>query len=205
MSLQKSLQVETRSSQGKCPNRRLRAQDIVPGIYYDAKGVNIPVQVPALPLNKAFQTLGSTQVFDLIINDGGQTRTMPSIIWKMHRHPFKNQVMHVDFYGVDLNKEIKLVVPVQLIGECQAVKTEGGVLSVFREHIEVLCLPLSIPDHIVIDVSNLQLGHNITLEDLTFPEGVKPIYDENYAVVGVSIPSEEEKAPGEEAEAAPEA
>lgn len=205
MSLQKSLNVETRTAHGTGPNRRLRASGLVPGVYYDGKGENVAVQVPALPLSKAYEALGTTQVFDLVIKGGDAPMTKPAIIWKLQHHPFKRQIVHVDFYGVDLTKELHVSVPVQITGECRAVKDEGGMLSVFREHLDVVCLPLAIPEHIVIDVSELKLGTNITIEDLTFPEGVRPVYDEAFAVVGVSIPASAEEIEAAEAAEAAEA
>ncbi|THB65729.1 MAG: 50S ribosomal protein L25 [Desulfovibrio sp.] len=200
MSLQTSLNVEARSAVGKGPNRRLRASGMVPGIFYSSKGDNIPVQVPSLPLTKAYEKLGSTQVFNLVVTGDGEEKTVPSLIWKLHHHPFKNQVMHVDFFGVDLEKEIKLVVPLVFEGVSNAVKNEGGVLTVYRDHLEIVCLPLSIPENIVVDVSELELGKNLLVEEIALPEGVKAMYDENYAVVGVNIPAAIEEESEEEGE-----
>ena len=82
------------------------------------------------------------------------------------------------------------------------LKIQGGKLEQFREHIEIICMPLNIPDKITIDVTELEINHNINVQDLVLPEGVSNASDENFAVVGVqALSEEEEKAEEEEAEA----
>jgi len=198
MAEQLTLTVQKRTQTGKGPNRRLRAEGLIPGVYYNATGENIQVQVKELPLKKTYQKTGANHVFQLQIEDNGQTDQKPALFWRILNHPIKNKIMHVDFYGVDLTKEIKLMVPVEITGDSVGVK-KGGKLDVYRDQIEVLCLPLSIPDKIVIDVSDLEINKNIHVSELVFPEGVKAVYDNNYTVVGVNLPSEEDAAvPGQE-------
>lgn len=191
MAEQLTLTVEKRTVTGKGPNRRLRAAGLIPGIYYNSTGENIQVQIKDLPLRKAYQKLGVNHVFQLEIEDAGQTVQKPALFWRILNHPFKNQVLHVDFYGVDLTKEIKLMVPVEIVGECVGVK-KGGKLDMYRDQIEVMCLPLSIPDKIVIDVTSLEINKAVHVADLVLSEGVKAIYDSNFTIVGVNMPTEEE-------------
>lgn len=190
MAEQMTLAVEKRTVTGKGPNRRLRAAGLIPGVYYNSTGENIQVQVKELPLKKTYQKLGVNHVFQLEIDDAGQKTQKPALFWRTMNHPFKNQVLHVDFYGVDLTKELKLMVPVEITGDSVGVK-KGGKLDVYRDQIEVLCLPLSIPDKIVIDVADLEINKAVHVADLVLPEGVKAIYDTNYTVVGVNLPTEE--------------
>jgi large subunit ribosomal protein L25 len=190
MAEQMTLAVEKRTATGKGPNRRLRAAGLIPGVYYNSTGENIQVQVKELPLQKTYQKLGVNHVFQLEIDDAGQKTHKPALFWKILNHPFKNQVLHVDFYGVDLTKELKLMVPVEITGESVGVK-KGGKLDVYRDQIEVLCLPLSIPDKIVIDVTDLEISKAVHVADLVLPQGVKAIYDSNFTVVGVNMPTEE--------------
>ncbi|MBG0791569.1 MAG: 50S ribosomal protein L25 [Desulfovibrionaceae bacterium] len=191
------LNVQERTELGKGPNRRLRAAGMVPGIYYDAKGANIPVKVAMVPLQKAYEKLGNAQVFDLVMEKGGQTETKPALLWRVRNEPVKGFPEHVDFFGVDLTKEIKIAVHFELVGEAKGVKL-GGILEQYRENIEVVCKPMAIPSSIVIDVTDLDVNDNIHIENVEFPEGVTPVFDENYAVVGVIMAREEEEGEGEE-------
>ena len=195
------LNVQERKQLGKGPNRRLRATGMVPGIYYDAKGTNIPVKVPMVPLQKAYYAVGNSQVFDLVIEREGKTETMPALMWRVRHEPVKGFPEHVDFFGVDLNKELKVAVHFEIVGSSKGVKL-GGILEQYRETIEVVCKPMDIPESIVIDITEMEVMDSVHIEDITFPEGVTPIFDENYAVLAVTAPHDAEEGEGEEGEEA---
>nr|WP_321255799.1 50S ribosomal protein L25 [uncultured Pseudodesulfovibrio sp.] len=195
------LNVQERTEMGKGPNRRLRTTGMVPGIYYDAKGANIPVKVAMVPLQKAYAALGSAQVFDLVLEKEGKTETIPSLLWRVRNEPVKGVPEHVDFFGVDLDNEIKVSVHFEIIGNSKGVKL-GGVMELYRDSIEVVCKPLEIPSSIVIDITELDIMDSIHIENVEFPEGVAPVFDENYAVVAVQpAREEEEETDGDEDEA----
>lgn len=183
MSEMLQLTVQQRETKGKGANRKLRQSKMVPGIFYNGKGENLMVQSAYLPLEKAYEKLGSNQVFELSIE--GLEGKRPALIWKVNRDPVKGVLSHVDFYGVDMKHKMRLEVPVELHGEAKGVKEEGGLLELFRDTIEIESLPGNIPGSIVIDISGLNVGHNVHIEDITPPEGVELIFDENFAVVGV--------------------
>jgi large subunit ribosomal protein L25 len=196
MSQQMSLEVKPRTGTGKGFNRRLRVQGLVPGIYYDTKGQNIPVQVSRIPLEKVYARVKSSMVFELEIKDGGTTEKKPVLIKDVHYHPVKSRIDHIDFYGVDLTHELKIQVPVEVVGKPKGL-IDGGVLNLYRDTIEVSCLPTAIPESIVIDVSELVINQNVNIKDVAMPEGVKAIFEENFAVAGVSAPSGAEEKAGE--------
>ncbi|MGE4552296.1 MAG: 50S ribosomal protein L25 [Desulfovibrionaceae bacterium] len=201
-----TLKVQERTQKGKGPNRRLRKQDLVPGIYYDQKGHNFMVQTSLVPMTKAISKFGSSHVFSLEIDHvSGATETYPCLLWRVKYDPIKPKPIHVDFFGVDLAKDIRVHVPFEVTGTAIGVKRDGGVLELYRETIEVVCKPLDIPESIAIDVTELALGQNLSITQVVFPEGVTPIYEgDPFAVVGVTT-IEEEEAPKEaaEGEAAP--
>lgn len=196
MSNENQLNVEKRTRVGKGPVSRVRAEGFVPGIYYDAKGENIPVKVREVPLAKLYGKVGKAHVFTLKIESEGQVNEKPAFIWQIARHPYKNQITHVDFYGVDLNKPVRVLVDVNVVGKSPGVVL-GGVLQTFREKIEVECLPLAIPENVTIDVSNLAINDTVHIADVSLPSGVKALYDDNYAVVGVVPPASEAETAGE--------
>ncbi|WP_319582003.1 50S ribosomal protein L25 [uncultured Pseudodesulfovibrio sp.] len=192
------LNVQERTELGKGPNRRIRAAGLVPGIYYDAKGANIPVKVEMVPLQKAYAAVGNAQVFELVLERGGKTETMPALLWRVRNEPVKGVPEHVDFFGVDLTKEIKVAVHFEITGSSKGVKL-GGVLEQYRESIEVICKPMDIPESIVIDITEMDVMDSVHIEDVVFPEGVTPVFDENYAVLSVTSIQEDDGEEDEEA------
>lgn len=184
MALENILTVHKRDSFGKGPNRRLRAARLVPGVYYTAKGDNIPVVMETLPLEKMFAAMGRTEVFTLEIDDNGQKISCPAMFWSIQFHPYKKAFTHVDFYGVDLEKPVKIKVPLEFIGVSRGVKM-GGRMENYREYVQLMGKPLDMPKKISIDVTDLDLNKTIYVGDLQLPEGVSACYDSNYAIVSV--------------------
>jgi len=194
------LSVKKREATGKGPNRRLRAAKMVPGVYYNGKGENLMVKAEYVPLEKAYERLGSNQVFDLMIE--GETTPRPSLLWKVVRDPVKGFLNHVDIYGVDMTSKMRIEVPVEVHGEAKGVK-EGGMLEIYRDSLEIESLPGNIPESIVIDVTSLGQGDSVHIEDIKVPEGVELLFEENFAILGVLSKSSLAEA-AEAAEAAAE-
>lgn len=188
-----TLKVEKREEFGKGENRRLRAAGFVPGVFYD-KNENVAVKCAHLPLEKAYAQVSTSQLLTLEIE--GKAR--PVIIKELLMHPYKNRIDHVDFYGVDMTQTVHVQVPVVTTGTAKGIIT-GGVLTIFRDHLDVECLPADIPESIEVDVTELDAGENIAIDELTLPKGVTVHFDEHFAVVGVVVPTEtEEEEEGEE-------
>ncbi len=183
-----TLTVQKRTTTGKGSNRRLREQGIIPAVFYTPGGDNIPVQVAEAPLKKVFETLGRTTVFNIEIEDGGKKSTFPALIWDVDYYPIKNRFQHVDFFGVDLNKELKVRVPLEFSGTAVGTKL-GGVLETFFESIDVFSKPLSLPSKITIDVTPIELGQSLRVGDLKLPDGVRAATDGNVTLVSVHTPS----------------
>lgn len=208
------LSVAERKQTGKGPNRRLRATGMVPGVFYNQEGVNIPVKVERTPLQKAWAAVGSTQVIDLEIDRDGKTENIKALIWRLKYDPVKPLPIHVDFFGVDVDKVLKVSVPFVLKGSSIGVKM-GGVLEQYRDMCEIHAKPLDIPTEIVIDIEKLDIGDKIHVQDLDLPDGVEAIHDDNYSILtciepgavpeyeeeGVEAPAEGEAAAEGEAEA----
>ncbi|MBQ9453162.1 MAG: 50S ribosomal protein L25/general stress protein Ctc [Desulfovibrio sp.] len=208
MNIEKTLSVQKREGCGKGPSGRLRAQKLIPGVFYTSDGNNISVQAPALPLEKMYEEMGRTTVFNLEIEDNGKKTVHPVLIWQVQYHPYKKAFTHIDFYGVDLNKPVTVEVPVEFVGISRGVK-QGGVLETYRESVRLTSKPLDMPKKVTVDVTDLGINDTIGVADLKLPENVKAAYDKNYAIVSVltksdDTPEEEEGAASGEATAAAE-
>ena len=157
MTIEKTLSVQKREGSGKGPAGRARTQDMIPGVFYTAKGDNIAVQAPALPLEKMYTEMGRTAVFNLEIDDNGTKTVHPVMFWEVQKHPYKKAFTHVDFYGVDLDKEVKVDVPIEFVGVSRGVKL-GGVMETYRESVRLCCKPLDMPKKVTIDVTDMGIN-----------------------------------------------
>jgi large subunit ribosomal protein L25 len=182
-----TLSASVREKTGKNANRKLRAQGITPAVFYRAGGPSIPVQVNEAALRKLYESAGRSTVFDLEIADKGTKSRYPCLIWDTESYPTKNRFQHVDFFGLDLDREIKVRVPLEFSGIAKGTKL-GGKLEVYREQIAILSKPAALPKKIVVDVSALDVGQGLRVADLSMPEGVRASYDVNYVVLTVILP-----------------
>ena len=202
------LTVKQRESFGSAESRRLRRDGFIPGVLY-GNGEPRAIAVEERALRNALTGgSGLHAVLDIVLGgDGGSTH--PSILKEYQQDPIRGHISHVDFHEVRLDRPIQASVTVTLLGgeEAPGVK-EGGVLSQPTLQITVSALPMEIPDHIDADVSNMQIGDTLRLEDLDTIEGVEYLDDPHETVlasvavprVEIEEPEEAEEAEGEEGE-----
>ena len=201
MSIEKVLQVQKRNGLGKGENRRLRAKTLVPGVFYSGAGDNIAVQVPALPMEKMLDAVGRNTVFNIEIDDNGKKTTYPALIWDVQYHPCKRAFLHIDFYGVDLDREVVVQVPVVFKGTPKGVKL-GGRMETYHEVVRLSGKPLDMPKKIAVDVGNMEINSAIHVADLELPEGVSAVYTNNFCLVAVHLRgAEDDSAEGADATA----
>lgn len=180
----KTLSVQKREALGKGPNRRLRTEAIVPGVYYTADGTNIQVQMELNPLNKIYASVGRTNVFNIEIDDNGAKATYPVFVWDAQYHPVKGTFTHIDFYGVDLDKEIKINVRLKIVGVSKGVKA-GGKLEVYREEVTLVAKPQDMPRFVEIDITDMGINSSLRASGLALPEGVRVDYKNDYNILAV--------------------
>ena len=189
--------VEKRENLGKGANRQLRVAGKVPGIFYSTSGENVPVQMDEIALSKLYETAGLTNVIALDI--AGETKDC--LLWKLERHPFKNRLQHVDFYGIDADKEIRIKIPVRVTGASgsKGIKL-GGRLEEYRQVVTVSAKAADIPNEIVVDITDYDILTSLNVSELELPEGVSAYYDNDYKILAVVPGRGSAKAEGEEAE-----
>lgn len=199
---------QTRKLQGTGASRRLRNAGKVPGIVYGGKkdAVNIEIDHNAL-----FHALRNEKfhasILDLTL-DGAKEQVL---LRAVNMHPFKVQVQHIDFQRVSADQKIHMKVPLHFTGAdvSPAVKMSGALVSHVMNEVEVRCLPKDLPEFIMVDLSQISVGHSVHVRDLNLPNGVEVALrkDENPAVANAQIPraaiAEEEAAAAAAAEAAP--
>lgn len=202
------LKAKTRSSKGNGPARSLRREGQIPGILYGAKTdpVMLSVNTHELELIVKKGNIGQL-LLNLTIEDANLPNKS-AMIKELQRHPLTRQYIHVDLYEVAMDKKIRVSIPVSTTGKSQGVEL-GGMLQIIRREIEVLSYPNQIPETLSIDITELDIGDSVHVEDIPLPEGAELPADVNFTVLTVSSqmaeaePTEEGEVE-EEAEAAPE-
>src|SRR6185436_6766530 len=180
---------QNRTETGKNVNRRLRSQGKIPGVLYGSGKDPIGVSVSPKEITTILRSAsGENTLFDLDL--GGSRRKV--ILKEFEVEPVKGQLLHADFYEVALDKVLQVNVHVEVSGVPVGVKVQGGILDFVTRELEVECLPADIPEKIVIDVSNLELGKHLRVADLTAPAKVKILTEQDVVVVHVVAPRAEE-------------
>ena len=198
------LKGEVRSLVGKADAKRLRRALRIPGIVYGGSQGPLPVVVNPHDLISALAA-GDNVLINLSLgeNAGPQTRTV--ILKELQIDPVKGRPLHADFMEISMERKIRVEVPLVLTGESVGVKGKGGILEQPLRLLYVECLPLSIPERILVDVSALDIGNAVHVRDLTVDEGIRILEDSGRVVASVVAPEAEEvAAPAEEKPAEPE-
>lgn len=195
---QVSLRAQAGRKSGSRESRRIRRGGEVPAVVYGTELDPIPVQVDSHDLHVALHTeAGTNAIINLEIEGGDTLTTMARVI---ERHPFRNEYRHVDFVTIDLSRKITAEVALHWVGTPEGVK-DGGVFSPRRTHVQVQVLPTQIPQFIELDVSAVEIGGSLRIEDLPELEDIEYLEDPDAVVMSVTVPAAEIEEPEpEEAE-----
>lgn len=179
--------VEAREERGKGPARRLRKRGMAPGVVYGGGRPATPIAFDAGSLERLIATShgGLNTLIDLEGDSPVAGRTV--IAKDLQREPVRGQIIHVDFYEIDLTEKIEVSVPIHLVGQAAGVVL-GGVLDQQQREVTLLCMPDAIPDEIVADISGMELGDSLHVRDLPVPEGVEFHTDDDLTVATVLVP-----------------
>jgi large subunit ribosomal protein L25 len=194
------LTVSERTKLGSPETRRLRKQGLVPGVLY-GRGEPVAICVEERELRRALTGAGGLHsILDVQIDGTGKSHA--SILKDYQVDKVRGNVVHVDLQEVRLDQPIHATVSVQLTGgeDAPGVR-EGGVLSQPLRDLNVEALPLEVPEHIDLDVSQLELNGTLRVADIAVPEGVT-LLDEPETVVATITAPTREVAPEEELEGA---
>jgi len=191
------LKVSERKETGKGQARALRRQGLVPAVLYGPKIQTVSLTVPAFEISRIYkESEGEHVILNLIIENGG-TKKKTAMIKEMQVSPTTNEYIHVDFYEVSMDQEIVVKVPVEVTGKSEGIE-RGGLLQIVRRQLEISCLPTDIPVKIEVDISALDIGDSIHVEEIGVGEKVKLLFDINFTVVTVVAPTVEKEPVSEE-------
>jgi large subunit ribosomal protein L25 len=181
------LAAQVRKEQKKGPARRLRQKGFVPAIFYGRSAENILLAVKNDELVKLYKDKKNHAFIKLLIDDGNSKKIEKlSLIKELQVQPLTGKFYHADFYEVDIKRKLIIDVSLRFIGKAIGVEN-GGELQHIKREVKVSCLPLDLPDHIDVDVTNLEIGDSIKIRDLKLAEGITMLDRPDASIASVAV------------------
>lgn len=193
--------VKSRELKGSANARRLRSEGWIPGVIYRDGAEARPVSLPKHEFEQMLRHHTSEHVMIQIQLEGKEK----SVLLKEVQHdPMTGGVEHVDLQEVAMDKKLHVAVPVELVGEAEGVKNQGGVLDHLLHEVEISCFPADIPESINVDVSGLKLGDMLVVKDIKVDASkITILMDADVGVASVSLPKVVEEPVAEAGVATP--
>ncbi|NRF94732.1 50S ribosomal protein L25 [Paenibacillus frigoriresistens] len=183
-----SLKAESRKETTKSDIKQLRAKGRVPAVVYGQKVASTVITVDQKELMSLLRQ-NPHAIIDLDMPDGSGKQ--PVMINEIQRDKLKRErLLHIDFHQINMDEPVKTVVTLEFIGEAEGAK-EGGIVQIQMHELEIRCLPNQIPSSIKVDISNVGLGDNILVNQLSVPAGIEVKSDSNDLVLTVLAPQKE--------------
>ena len=183
-----------RPARGKNEARRLRVSGMMPAIIYGSGKNPVAVAVSPKEVNKILHSdTGHNTIFDMAVGDAPSEPVM--VVDWLH-HPVRGNLMHVDLLRIDLEKILKVDVPVHISGEAVGVKIGGGMLEVINREVTIECLPNEIPATFEIDVTELNVNQAVRASDLKLSASMRLLSPADSVLVHVIAPRAEEVVAG---------
>lgn len=184
------LKVSLREIGTKSAVKILRKTEKIPAILYGKSLDPVALTVDGRELTRILKS-GENVILNLAVTGGKKDSVHTVIIRDIQHDPVKETIDHLDFVSINLDEKIEVKVHLTSKGECPGVAA-GGILEFIHHEVPVRCLPLEIPEKIVIDVSNLNIGRSLHVSEVTFPQGVECLLDPHEPLIAVHAPQEEE-------------
>jgi len=193
------LKTNVRTTTGNGPARELRRQGSIPAVFYGHNTETMMLSVSTKALEQVTKSANIGQLLLDLVIEGDDTATKTAMIRELQVHPLSGNPLHVDFYEVDMKQKITVSIPVVTVGKSIGVEL-GGMLQLVRRELEVLCLPNEIPESIEVDVSDMDIGDSLHVDEIELGENIENPADVNFTVITVLAPTLEEEEEEEEEE-----
>jgi large subunit ribosomal protein L25 len=197
---QLKLKATVRKSTGNGPSRALRRSGEIPAVLYGRKTEPILLSVNVRELEGFARQGNLSQMLFNIVIENGKTQIRKVMIKDLQTHPVTRDFLHIDFYEIDMQRKIKVGVPIITTGQSVGVE-RGGILQIVRRELELFCYPDKIPSEIVIDITDLDIGDSVHVEEIPLEGDVEVDAEVNFTVLTVVAPRVEEEPEPEEEEA----
>jgi len=208
-----SLKVEIRSKEELKNNssRRLRAGGFIPATIYGQAEEPQSIKIDSRQLKEILKGKSTASlIIEMTMSIGGKNKKEITIIKDSQKNPFTHEFTHIDFYRIQMEKEVETTVPVVILNEEESigVREEGGVVQHGLRELHIACLPMQIPERITYDIIDLKMGHIIKVSDLIIGSDIRVLNHPEEIIVSIIHPThlvvEEVAVEEEEAAAEPE-
>lgn len=179
------LSATPRDGTGKGSARSLRAKGQVPAIIYGHGREPQPLAIDTRELEKLLSKISAESTVIELSMDGKSARTL---IREIQRHPFKRQILHVDFQELVAGEKVTVRIPIVLTGVPEGVRVDAGILDQVMRELEIEVDPANIPNRVEVDVNPLRIGDSVHVRDIALPEGVELVGEPDSTVCVVSAP-----------------
>lgn len=186
---------------GDGPAKALRRDGKIPGVLYGPGTDPVKLTVDIAEFEKLLKGQSAGQMLINLTIDGHDDKSRKVMIKELQQHTLTQDFLHVDFYEVSMDRKIKVSVPIITTGKSKGIEL-GGILQIVRRELEVFCLPNQIPEEIVVDITDLDVGESLHVEDLELEGDVEVPADVNFTILTVLAQkaAEEEEEEEEEGE-----
>jgi large subunit ribosomal protein L25 len=185
------LSATTRDTVGKGAARQLRSAGQIPAVIYGHAREPQSLAIPSREFEKLLERVSAESTVIELNLASGVARTL---IRDIQRHPFKKQILHIDFQELVAGEKVSVNVPIVLTGTPDGVRVSGGILSQVMSELSIRCDPVNIPRRVEADVTHVVIGHSLHVSDLKVPDGVEVLDDANATIAVVSAPKVEAEA-----------
>lgn len=185
------LKAEKRTLTGK-KTKKLRRVGTVPGNVFGKSIESCSVQFSSVEFNRVYKESGETSLIWLSIE--GESKERPTLVKSISFNPMTGDIVHVDLHQVNLKEKVSAWIPVEVVGESEAVKQGLAALDTQLKEIEVEALPTDLPESIIFDIAELkEIGDHLKVSDIKLPSGVELLTDPESLVVSLSALQKEEE------------
>jgi large subunit ribosomal protein L25 len=185
------LKAYSRSQVRRGEVKKLRGNGRVPAVIYGREVKSQNLEINAKEISDLIQhSFSENLLVDLSVENDERAKRL-ALVQEVQHHPVNGRVLHVDFHEIGENDKITVQVPLENTGEAVGVKIGGGVLEHVLFKVKVRCLPKDLPERIIVDVTNLELGKSIHIGEIKAPEGVEILGDKHIPVLTCAMPRTE--------------
>jgi large subunit ribosomal protein L25 len=199
MATNTTLKAEKRDGTGKGVARKLRQAGRVPAVLYGRDTESLHMSLDVREAEYLFHSISvDNTIIDVDLD--GEKEPIRTLVREIQTHPWKANLLHVDFLRITKGVAVDIEVPVHLVGIPIGVSAGGGVIEQIIHDLPMRCIPSKIPESIEVDISELDLNEVLHISDLTFDEGVEVTIPQDSTVCSIAVPrAEEEVAVDEDA------
>ncbi|MGC9976409.1 MAG: 50S ribosomal protein L25/general stress protein Ctc [Syntrophales bacterium] len=180
------LKASLRTTSGKGVSRRLRKAGLTPAVFYGPKSETVILAVNSSDLMKILKGKEENIFINLLIGNGSKMEKF-TLIKELQIDPLSGKFLHVDFCEIDLEHEITVDVPIHFKGQAIGIDS-GGELHHIKREIKVSCLFTALPEFVEVDISSLDIGDSIKVQDIKLPDGVNVLDPQDTIIASVAAP-----------------